>query len=55
MITIAHRINTIIQSDRVMVLSYGQIVEFGTPAALMSDPASEFSGLLKEIEKEEKQ
>ena len=38
-----------------MVLSYGQIVEFGTPAALMSDPASEFSGLLKEIEKEEKQ
>ena len=54
MITIAHRINTIIQSDRVMVLSFGQIVEFGTPAALMSDPASEFSSLLREIEKEDK-
>ena len=55
MITIAHRLNTIIQSDRVMVLSFGQIVEFGQPATLMNDPASEFSGLLREIEKEEKQ
>ena len=53
MITIAHRLNTIIQSDRVMVLSFGQIVEFDQPATLMNDPASEFSGLLREIEKEE--
>ena len=53
-ITIAHRINTIIQSDKVMVLSFGQIAEFDTPATLMKNPKSEFSGLLKEIEKEEK-
>ena len=53
-ITIAHRINTIIQSDKVMVLSFGQIAEFDTPATLMKNPNSEFSGLLKEIEKEEK-
>jgi len=53
MITIAHRLNTIIQSDKVMVLSYGEIVEYDQPATLMNDPASEFSSLLREIEKEE--
>ena len=54
MITIAHRLNTIIASDKVMVLSYGQILEFDSPEKLMADPLSEFSSLLKEIEKEEK-
>lgn len=53
MITIAHRLNTIIASDKVMVLSFGKILEFNTPSALMQNPNSEFSSLLKEIEKEE--
>jgi ABC-type multidrug transport system fused ATPase/permease subunit len=53
MITIAHRLNTIIQSDKVMVLSFGQILEYDSPQTLMSDPASEFSQLLTEIKKEE--
>lgn len=43
MITIAHRLNTIIQSDKVMVLSFGQILEYNSPYALMEDPESEFS------------
>ena len=43
MITIAHRLNTIIQSDRVMVLSYGEIIEYDKPQTLMADQSSEFS------------
>ena len=53
MITIAHRLNTIIKSDRVLVLSFGEILEYEKPSALMADPDSEFSRLLQEIEKEE--
>lgn len=51
MITIAHRLNTIINSDRVLVLNYGQILEYDSPKNLMNDKNSEFSQLLKEIEK----
>lgn len=53
MITIAHRLNTIINSDRVLVLSFGEVLEYDSPSALMSDPNSEFSKLLQEIKKEE--
>ena len=52
MLTIAHRINTIIHSDRVMVLSFGKIKELDSPQNLMRDENSEFSQLLKELKKE---
>lgn len=54
MITIAHRLNTIIASDKVMVLSFGKILEYDSPKNLMNNQNSEFSLLLKEIEKEQK-
>ena len=52
-ITIAHRLNTIMKSDRVLVLSHGRVEEYDTPNALMSNPKSKFSDLLKELKKEE--
>ena len=53
MITIAHRLNTIISSDRVLFLSFGEVLEYDSPERLMSDPNSEFSKLLQELKKEE--
>jgi ABC-type multidrug transport system fused ATPase/permease subunit len=43
MLTIAHRLNTIIHSDRVLVLSFGRIKEFDKPRRLMKNEKSEFS------------
>ena len=42
-LTIAHRINTIIDYDRVIVLKNGLIAEFDSPAHLLADPNSLFS------------
>jgi ABC-type multidrug transport system fused ATPase/permease subunit len=47
-ITIAHRLNTIIDSDRIVVLDQGQVLEVGTPAALLANPESAFSKMVNE-------
>ncbi|XP_042233575.1 multidrug resistance-associated protein 1-like isoform X2 [Homarus americanus] len=47
-LTIAHRLNTIIDYDRVMVLKEGKIVEFDSPSALLSCPDSIFYGLAQD-------
>jgi ABC-type multidrug transport system fused ATPase/permease subunit len=53
LITIAHRLNTVINSDRVLVLDFGEVKEFDTPHKLVANRTSMFSKLLKELEKEE--
>ena len=46
-ITIAHRINTILDSDRIVVLDRGTVAEFDTPAELVRR-----KGLFYELVKE---
>jgi len=46
-ITIAHRLNTIIDYDRIVVMDAGRVGETDTPKALLSDPDSQFSGLVR--------
>lgn len=46
-ITIAHRINTILDSDRIIVLDHGTVAEFDTPAELVKS-----KGLFYELVKE---
>jgi len=46
-LTIAHRLNTIMDNDRVMVLSDGHIVEFDAPANLLAKTTSVFYGMAK--------
>jgi len=41
-LTIAHRINTIMDSDRILLLSAGKVVEFDAPENV-DDPAPSFS------------
>ncbi|GBP60470.1 Multidrug resistance-associated protein 1 [Eumeta japonica] len=47
-LTIAHRLNTIMDSTRVMVLDRGQLVEFASPDQLLRDHSSVFYGMAKD-------
>uniref|UniRef100_A0A1E1XAH8 Putative abc transporter n=1 Tax=Amblyomma aureolatum TaxID=187763 RepID=A0A1E1XAH8_9ACAR len=46
-ITIAHRLHTIMDSDRVIVLDAGRILEFDEPYELMKSEASHFTGMVQ--------
>uniref|UniRef100_A0ACD5TQI2 Uncharacterized protein n=1 Tax=Avena sativa TaxID=4498 RepID=A0ACD5TQI2_AVESA len=47
-ITIAHRVPTVTDSDMVMVLSYGKLVEYDSPSKLMENEDSAFCNLVAE-------
>lgn len=47
-LTIAHRLNTVIDYSRVLVLDHGVIKEFDTPANLLRNPDSVFSSMVDE-------
>ncbi|KAI1297541.1 hypothetical protein EDD11_007103 [Mortierella claussenii] len=49
-LTIAHRINTIMDSDRIIVLDHGRVAEFDPPQVLLNNPDSIFYSLVKKSE-----
>lgn len=49
-LTIAHRLQTIMNSDQIIVMSNGSVKEMGSPQKLQCNPQSEFSKLVKYIQ-----
>ncbi|PCH35576.1 hypothetical protein WOLCODRAFT_80373 [Wolfiporia cocos MD-104 SS10] len=47
-LTVAHRLRTIMDSDKIMVLDAGRIVEFGKPADLLNTPGGMLQALVDE-------
>ncbi|XP_029021322.1 ATP-binding cassette sub-family C member 5 isoform X2 [Betta splendens] len=47
---IAHRLNTVMSCNRVMVMDKGQILEFDSPAALLADENSRFRAMIEASE-----
>ncbi|PRD31029.1 UNVERIFIED_CONTAM: Canalicular multispecific organic anion transporter 1 [Trichonephila clavipes] len=52
-LTIAHRLNTVMDYDRIMVLDQGEVAEFDSPETLLKDKESIFYGMAKDANLEE--
>ncbi|CAF1074324.1 unnamed protein product [Adineta ricciae] len=48
-LTIAHRLQTVIGYDRVMVLNHGELLEIDAPSILLNNPHSHLSSLVNQL------
>ena len=49
-LTIAHRLNTVVDSDLILILSQGSVIEFNSPYELMvQTPPTEFYRMVEEM------
>ncbi|KAJ1894830.1 ATP-binding cassette glutathione S-conjugate transporter ycf1, partial [Kickxella alabastrina] len=48
-LTIAHRLGTVMDSDRILVMDHGQMAEFDTPDSLLADKNSHFSQMVESM------
>lgn len=49
-VTIVHKVNTVLDFDRVVVLDQGRVVENGSPKELLARSDSLFKGLYESME-----
>ena len=47
-LTIAHRLNTIIDYDRILVMDNGEIAEYDSPSVLLANETSLFRAMINE-------
>lgn len=50
-LTIAHRLNTIMDSDKVLIMEQGQVLEYDHPYTLLQDEQGHFSSMIQETGK----
>lgn len=53
MLIIAHRLNTVLGCDRILVMEDGKVVEYGRPKDLMASNNSKFKAMLEAVEKQQ--
>ncbi|XP_077999254.1 ATP-binding cassette sub-family C member 5-like [Glandiceps talaboti] len=51
MLIIAHRLNTVLNCDKILVMGDGKVVEFDTPSVLLANQNSQFSRMMAASEK----
>ncbi|XP_033744308.1 multidrug resistance-associated protein 5-like [Pecten maximus] len=46
-LTIAHRLNTVLHCDVILVMEAGKVIEMGNPQALLQNPSSHFNSMIR--------